>query len=179
VSERLYPIRPLPEADSRFTLSLAFDVADVLKDHGFPELAAGLDFVDLQQALYGFLYGDRPRTSVIEQGEKDTAQRGESTPQPAPVGDVEVALTALPPLVLTGSTFGELPPDYYGRTFFQLDGWLSPTWRSDEFAVGTAHIELARVDGRDIARGVNAQIAVSYRPEGRFMTIQWLKERTR
>lgn len=179
MSESLYPIRPLPEDDSRFTFGLALDVADVLEGHGYEPLTAGLDYVDLQQALFGFLYGDRPGTaSAVEQGEKDTV-RGESTPRLAGVGDVEVALTALPPLALVGFTFGELLPDHYGRVFLQLDGWLCPTWRSDEFAVGTTRIEHVRVDGRDIARDVNAQVAVAYRPEGRFMTIQWLKERTR
>jgi hypothetical protein len=53
---RQYPIRPQPEDDSRFTFGLAKDIADVLEAHGYPKIAAGLDFVDLQQALYRFLY---------------------------------------------------------------------------------------------------------------------------
>lgn len=56
MSERAYPIQPRPEEDSRFTLGLALDVAKVLKDHGYPEITGGRDFLELQQALFGFLY---------------------------------------------------------------------------------------------------------------------------
>jgi hypothetical protein len=56
VSERQYPIRPRPDDDPRFTRGLAFDVAQVLQQHGYPEIANGLDFLDLQQSLYQFLY---------------------------------------------------------------------------------------------------------------------------
>lgn len=54
---RQYPITPAPDDDARFTFGLAKDVADVLEAHGYPKITAGLDFVDLQQALFGFLYG--------------------------------------------------------------------------------------------------------------------------
>lgn len=57
--ERAYPIRPRPDEDPRFNLGLTIDVAQVLADHGYPPIEHGLDLVDLQQALYGFLYGDR------------------------------------------------------------------------------------------------------------------------
>lgn len=63
MSDRLYPISPAPADDPRFTFGLARDVADVLQAHGYPEITNGLDFVDLQQALYRFLYvpgRDRP-----------------------------------------------------------------------------------------------------------------------
>jgi hypothetical protein len=53
---RQYPITPVPAEDPRFTLGLAIDVAAVLEAHGYPKITAGLDFVDLQQALYRFLY---------------------------------------------------------------------------------------------------------------------------
>ncbi|MFF4746843.1 hypothetical protein [Streptomyces sp. NPDC001268] len=56
MSERVYPIRPRPEDDSRFTLGLALDVAKVLKDHGYPPVDNGRDFMELQQALFQFLY---------------------------------------------------------------------------------------------------------------------------
>lgn len=52
---RQYPIRPASD-DPRFTLGLTLDVAAVLERHGYPKVAAGLDVVDLQQALYRFLY---------------------------------------------------------------------------------------------------------------------------
>lgn len=58
LAERQYPIRPRPENDPRFTLGLALDVAKVLKDHGYSEITSGRDFLELQQALFGFLYVD-------------------------------------------------------------------------------------------------------------------------
>jgi hypothetical protein len=51
----LYPLPP-PENDDRFTRGLMFDVADVLKVHGFPPLESGADLVRLHLALFGFLY---------------------------------------------------------------------------------------------------------------------------
>lgn len=57
-SARLYPITPPPDDDPRFTLGLAIDVAGVLEAHGYPEITGGGDFVELQQALYRFLYRD-------------------------------------------------------------------------------------------------------------------------
>lgn len=55
-TERQYPIRPRPVEDPRFTFGFALDVAKVLKDHGYPEITSGRDFMELQQALFGFLY---------------------------------------------------------------------------------------------------------------------------
>lgn len=57
MTARAYPIRPVPDDDPRFTLGLTIDVAAVLERHGFPKVENGLDFVDLQQSLYRFLYG--------------------------------------------------------------------------------------------------------------------------
>lgn len=57
MSERAYPIRPLPDEDPRFNIGLMVDVAKVLTDHGYPPVTNGLDLVDLQQALFRFLYG--------------------------------------------------------------------------------------------------------------------------
>ena len=57
LNERQYPIRPRPDEDSRFTLGLALDVAKVLKEHDYPAVTSGRDFLELQQALFGFLYG--------------------------------------------------------------------------------------------------------------------------
>ena len=52
--ERAYPMPPVEE-DPRFTIGVALDVAAVLVDHTYPAVH-GLDLVELQQALYGFLY---------------------------------------------------------------------------------------------------------------------------
>lgn len=57
MTDRQYPIRPAPDDDPRFTLGLVLDVAAVLEQHGYPAVKAGLDLVDLRQALYRFLYG--------------------------------------------------------------------------------------------------------------------------
>ena len=56
MSERQYPIRPRPDEDPRFTIGLALDVAKVLHQHGYPQISGGRDFLELQQALFGFLY---------------------------------------------------------------------------------------------------------------------------
>jgi len=57
MNQRAYPIRPRPQNDPRFTRGLASDVAAVLVRHGYPDpRATGPDFLDLQQALFGFLY---------------------------------------------------------------------------------------------------------------------------
>jgi hypothetical protein len=58
-SERVYPLSR-PEDDPRFTFGLMVDVRDVLEKHGYPA-ATGDDLVELQQALFGFLY--RPEVS--------------------------------------------------------------------------------------------------------------------
>jgi hypothetical protein len=62
-TDRQYPISPAPADDPRFTFGLAKDIADVLEAHGYPKISNGLDFVDLQQALYQFLYGPTTTTS--------------------------------------------------------------------------------------------------------------------
>lgn len=55
------PVYPLPPADGdpRFSLGLVIDVGEVLVTHGFPP-PAGEDLVELQQALFRFLYAARP-----------------------------------------------------------------------------------------------------------------------
>lgn len=72
VSDRQYPISPAPDNDQRFTFGLAKDVADVLEAHGYPEITGGRDFLDLQQALFRFLYGPPAEAST------PTTPRGES-----------------------------------------------------------------------------------------------------
>jgi hypothetical protein len=52
---RAYPLPPTAD-DPRFTVGLLIDVAKVLEAHGYPPVRAGLDLVDLQQALHSFLY---------------------------------------------------------------------------------------------------------------------------
>ncbi|WP_428963932.1 hypothetical protein [Micromonospora fluostatini] len=58
---RRYPL-PRPAADSRFTLGLVLDVAQVLAEHGYPSIAesydgCGVDLLALQQVLFSLIYG--------------------------------------------------------------------------------------------------------------------------
>lgn len=50
----IYPLAAAND-DPRFSLGLVLDVADVLVAHGYPRPGTE-DWVDLQQALYGFLH---------------------------------------------------------------------------------------------------------------------------
>ncbi len=56
-ADRNYPITPAPEDDPRFSFGFLTDVAAVLDRHGFPR-PTGRDLVELQQALFRFLYRD-------------------------------------------------------------------------------------------------------------------------
>lgn len=58
---RVFPVKPQGGGDPRFTFGLTLDVAKILAEHGYPDLtdpavARGGDFVELQQALYRFIY---------------------------------------------------------------------------------------------------------------------------
>ena len=52
-----YPL-PRPTDDPRFNMGLFFDLIKVLEAHGYPAIHQGGDIVRLQQALFGFLYGE-------------------------------------------------------------------------------------------------------------------------
>lgn len=56
---RAYPVtRPGGgDSDARFTFGLALDVGEVLEAHGYPPVSNGHDFVELQAALFRFIYG--------------------------------------------------------------------------------------------------------------------------
>ncbi|GAA4731043.1 hypothetical protein [Phytohabitans rumicis] len=52
-----YPIsQPGTGIDSRFTIGLALDVADVLAQHGYPPITTGTDLLRVQQALFTLIY---------------------------------------------------------------------------------------------------------------------------
>jgi GAF domain-containing protein len=57
-ASRLFPIRPTPVADARFSPELAKDVLKVLRSHGYPDAhdSAG-DYVEMREVLFNFLYG--------------------------------------------------------------------------------------------------------------------------
>lgn len=61
---RAYPM-PRRAADPRFTWGLTHEVRDVLVRHGFPAEFSGMDLVELQQALFTFLYA--PSTPVVNE----------------------------------------------------------------------------------------------------------------
>jgi hypothetical protein len=65
--QRHYPVRPVPDDDPRFAFGLVLDVARVLEQHGYPKVAHGRDLVDLQQALFTFLYGPRDYPNTIKE----------------------------------------------------------------------------------------------------------------
>jgi len=59
-----YPL-PRQAEDSRFTFGLTYAVAKLLAEHGYPDITtryegAGVDLVNLQLALFRFLYADEP-----------------------------------------------------------------------------------------------------------------------
>ena len=53
-AERTYPL-PRPDDDPRFSFGLTYDVARVIEEAGYPKIT-GSDFVELQLALFKFLY---------------------------------------------------------------------------------------------------------------------------
>jgi hypothetical protein len=57
-----YPI-PQPESgdDARFCFGLAYDVAKVLQQYGYPPVLTGRDLTRLQQALFTFIYQEATR----------------------------------------------------------------------------------------------------------------------
>jgi hypothetical protein len=55
---QIYPLgQPESGTDPRFTLGVVLSVADVLAKHRFPEIQSGADILNLQQALFQFIYG--------------------------------------------------------------------------------------------------------------------------
>ena len=55
--ERVYPVTPMDgDADPRFTFGLLIDVVRLIEAHGYPSIT-GRDAIELQLALFRFLYG--------------------------------------------------------------------------------------------------------------------------
>jgi hypothetical protein len=54
------PTYPLsrPVDDPKFNIGLIADVIQVIERHGYPAIHQGADIVRLQQALFGFIYGE-------------------------------------------------------------------------------------------------------------------------
>ncbi|RFU82884.1 hypothetical protein DY218_30575 [Streptomyces triticagri] len=61
-TSKAYPVTPEGgDDDPRFTFGLLHDVRMAIQSHDYPEISNGLDLVDLQMALFGFLYGTNER----------------------------------------------------------------------------------------------------------------------
>lgn len=67
-SDRLYPC-PRTEDDPRFTFGLVLDVFGMLAKHGYPSTKSGRDFVELQQALFRFLYAEPAERQGLHVGD--------------------------------------------------------------------------------------------------------------
>lgn len=68
MDERSYPIEPAdPDGDDpRFTFGFVHDVGEVLARHGFPRVGQSWrDHLELQQALYRFIYVGDTRTERL------------------------------------------------------------------------------------------------------------------
>lgn len=63
MTARVYPMLLPSFDDPRFSHGLIIDVATVLEAAGYPAVR-GVDFVDLQGALFGFLYSDETPAEV-------------------------------------------------------------------------------------------------------------------
>jgi hypothetical protein len=61
VPARQYPVADPGTSDPRFNLGLMVDVIKVLEDHGFPPIVGGADYVELQLALFQFIYRGEAR----------------------------------------------------------------------------------------------------------------------
>lgn len=55
----VYPVNRDPWFDERFTLSFVLDVVEVLVAHGFPRPQSPSDWIELNGALYEFIYAPR------------------------------------------------------------------------------------------------------------------------
>lgn len=103
--------------------------------------------------------------------EKDTALRGESTH----VGTrAEVRFGVYGPVPLGGAQLRELPVDFYGRRFMQLDGWLPFDWPDELTPRGTQLLEYAHVPDHVMPCDINVQVHLERVGVRRYLAIQWL-----
>lgn len=65
MSNRVYPL-PCPESgeDPRYTFGLLRDIGKLLEAAGYPPVTAGGDIVELQLALFRFIYDDAQATPI-------------------------------------------------------------------------------------------------------------------
>lgn len=66
MDDRSYPITPIDLDDPRFTFGFVHEVGEVLARHGFPAVGESWrDHLELQQALYRFIYVGDTRTERL------------------------------------------------------------------------------------------------------------------
>ncbi|MFF4524188.1 hypothetical protein [Streptomyces bluensis] len=64
---RHYPLPPPTSGeDPRFCFGLLIDVAKVLEQHGYPPITSGRDLLELQMALFTYLYAAETETADID-----------------------------------------------------------------------------------------------------------------
>ena len=104
--------------------------------------------------------------------EKDTPAGAEFTPQAPATVEFSDGTVALTDWSLTN-----LPPDFYGRVFRELGGWLTD-WVPGTISLGTNHMLRATLPGASPhAHNVNVQLTTVRHDDGRtFLSVQWLHE---
>lgn len=104
---------------------------------------------------------------------KDTDLVGESTPSPR----AEVRFGVWGSVPLLEPAVRDLAPDYYGRRFRQLGGWLPDTWPA-EVPHGTEYLEVCHFPGRVMPCEINVQVTTTATRDGsRYMAVEWHQER--
>ncbi|WP_069630835.1 hypothetical protein [Streptomyces niveus] len=99
-----------------------------------------------------------------------------STPPYADVPAGEISITGYPPITLSGWTYTELAPDYYGHVYMQIGGWLPEGRPSEDTPVGTQQMAYAHLHGHAMPRDLNVQMeSKAYGGARRFLKIQWRK----
>ncbi|MGS2588046.1 hypothetical protein [Streptomyces hebeiensis] len=93
------------------------------------------------------------------------------------VADGEIQFVGFPPLTLSRWTLTQLAPDYYGKTYMQIGGWLPKSHPAEHRPGGTAQMTYAHLHGHAIPRDLTVQVETKgYGTPGRFMKIQWRKD---
>lgn len=112
MTERAYPL-PQPEsgADPRFTYELTYDIGKLLAAAGYPPVIAGRDIVELQLALFRFIY--EPEATHTDAGQVPTTPRGGIAVAEYDPGDPDYEV---------GTEAGNCPG---------CDGWHRPPWCAD------------------------------------------------
>lgn len=105
----------------------------------------------------------------LQRPEKDTAPCGESTHG----ARAEARFVLYGSVPLGGAQLHELAPDFYGRRFMQLDGWLPFDWPEELIPRGTQRLEYAHVPDHVMPCDINVQVHVNHSGGRRRLAIEW------